>query len=53
MQHQLFTAAAQNYKNLKQEDCITKIIIGMIKNIAENQVPSLYCTVMLTWINEI
>jgi hypothetical protein len=53
MQRQLRTAAAKDRKRLKQGDRITKVIIGMIKGNADNEVPSLYRTAMLTWINEI
>ncbi|KAG2747793.1 hypothetical protein P692DRAFT_201716179 [Suillus brevipes Sb2] len=38
---------------LKQGDRITKVIIGMIKGNTDNEVPSLYRTAMLTWVNEI
>ncbi|KAG1891850.1 P-loop containing nucleoside triphosphate hydrolase protein [Suillus fuscotomentosus] len=50
---QLRAAAAKDRKRLKQGDRITKIIMGTVKGDANVDVPSLYHSQMLTWINVI
>ncbi|KAG2336736.1 P-loop containing nucleoside triphosphate hydrolase protein [Suillus weaverae] len=51
MERQLRSAAVKDRKRLKQGDRITKIIMGTVLGNAGLEVPSLYRSQMLTWIN--